>query len=162
MKIICPVDFSEASDRAQAKAIELARALNGELVVLHVAIEAPLYGEGMGMVDVRRVYEAQRAWASERLDERVATAKTGGVAARAKLSVGVPFEEIVKAAGDEKADMIVMGTRGRSGFDHFLLGSVTERVVRLAPCPVLTVREQAAAGPPRQRKGAGGRERTTG
>ena len=154
MKILCAVDFSEASDRAQAKAIELARALNGELVILHVTIEASLYGEGMGMIDVRRVYDAQRAWARERLDERVAAAKTDGVAARAKLSPGVPFDEILKVAADEKADMIVMGTHGRSGLDHFLLGSVTERVVRLAPCPVLTVREPAPARAPRQRKGA--------
>jgi universal stress protein A len=154
MKILCPVDFSEASDRAQAKAIELARALNGELVILHVTIEAPLYGEGTGMIDVRRVYDAQRAWARDRLDERVAAAKTGGVPARARVSPGVPFDEILKAAADEKADMIVMGTHGRSGLDHFLLGSVTERIVRLAPCPVLTVREPAPARrPPRQSKG---------
>jgi nucleotide-binding universal stress UspA family protein len=149
MKILCPIDFSEASDRAQAKAIEWARALNGELVFLHVAIEAPLYGEGMGTIDVRRVYEAQRAWARERLDERVIDAAKSGVVARARLSPGVPFDEILEVASDEKVDMIVIGTHGRSGLEHLLLGSVTERVVRLAPCPVLTVREPV---PPRPRK----------
>jgi nucleotide-binding universal stress UspA family protein len=59
--------------------------------------------------------------------------------------VGVPFEEIVKIAGEERVDMIVMGTHGRSGLDRLLLGSVAERVIRLALCPVLTVR-QAKSG----------------
>jgi nucleotide-binding universal stress UspA family protein len=153
VKILCPVDFSDASDRAQAKAIEMARALKAELVILHVTIDAPLYGEGTGVVDVRSVYAAQRDWARERLNERVVDAATGGIAARVKLSTGVPFEEILKTAADEKCDMIVMGTHGRSGLDHFLLGSVTERIVRLAPCPVLTVREPPPARPSRPKRG---------
>jgi nucleotide-binding universal stress UspA family protein len=58
----------------------------------------------------------------------------------------VPFEEIVKVAQEERADMIVMGTHGRSGLNRALLGSVAERVIRLAPCPVLTVRQTSPAG----------------
>ncbi|MEK7715145.1 MAG: universal stress protein, partial [candidate division NC10 bacterium] len=64
-----------------------------------------------------------------------------GIPVRWALEVGVPFEEIVKAAEKEGADMIVMGTHGRSGLNRLLLGSVAERVIRLAPCPVLTVRQ---------------------
>ena len=60
------------------------------------------------------------------------------------MQVGVPFEEIVKIAEEERADMIVMGTHGRGGLNRMLLGSVAERVIRLAPCPVLTVREATA------------------
>jgi nucleotide-binding universal stress UspA family protein len=56
------------------------------------------------------------------------------------LRTGVPHGEIVAAATDERADLIVLGTQGRGGLEHALLGSVAERVVRLAPCPVLTVR----------------------
>jgi len=57
------------------------------------------------------------------------------------MQIGVPFEEIVRVAQEEHVDMIVMGTHGRSGLNRVLLGSVAERVVRLAPCPVLTVRQ---------------------
>ena len=63
-----------------------------------------------------------------------------------RLQTGVPFEEIVKVADDERADMIVMGTHGRSRLNRVLLGSVAERVIRLAPCPVLTVRQAKPGG----------------
>jgi nucleotide-binding universal stress UspA family protein len=141
MKILCPVDFSGPADHAEAQAIELARALGSELIFLHVAVATALYGEETGLVDNTAVYQAEQEWADKRLDERVSAARTTGVSARAVRRVGVPFDEIVKAAGEEGAGMIVMGTHGRSGLDRLLVGSVTERVVRLAPCPVLTVRE---------------------
>jgi nucleotide-binding universal stress UspA family protein len=92
------------------------------------------------MVQVQTVHEAQRRWATAQLAERVARAEAGGVAARSVLPVGVPHREIVKAAEKERADLLVIGTHGRTGLDRVLLGSIAERVVRLAPCPVLTVR----------------------
>ncbi len=79
--------------------------------------------------------------AGERLEEWAAKARTAGVPARSALRSGVPFKEIVAAATDERADLIVMGTHGRGGINRALLGSVADRVIRLAPCPVLTVRE---------------------
>ncbi len=66
--------------------------------------------------------------------------------APARKEVGVPFEEIVRVAKEEHADMIVMGAHGRSGLNRVLLGSVAERVIRLAPCPVLTVRQAKPGG----------------
>jgi nucleotide-binding universal stress UspA family protein len=140
MKIVCPIDFSAASDHAETEAVDLARALGAEVIFLHVSVETPPYAEGI--VDVRKVYEAQRKWATERLGERVQAAEAAGVRARTVLVAGVPFDAIVRTAAQEAADMIVMGTHGRSGLNRFLLGSVTERVLRLAPCPVLTVRER--------------------
>jgi len=139
MRIICPIDFSAASDHAEREALELARALGAEVILLHVSVETPPYAEGT--VDVRKVYEAQRKWATERLGERVQAAAAAGVTARTVLVTGVPFDVIVRAATEEAADMIVMGTHGRTGLNRLLLGSVTERVLRMAPCPVLTVRE---------------------
>jgi nucleotide-binding universal stress UspA family protein len=141
MNILCPVDFSGPADHAETQAIELARALGGELIFLHVAVATALYGEEAGLVDNTAVYEAEQEWADKRLDERVSAARAAGVSARAVRRAGVPYDEIVKAAGEEEAGMIVMGTHGRSGLDRLLVGSVTERVIRLAPCPVLTVRE---------------------
>ena len=83
-----------------------------------------------------------RRLAEDTLEARCGQLRQSGIKARWRLEVGVPFEEIVKAAHEEGADMIVMGTHGRSGLNRLLLGSVAERVVRLALCPVLTVRQK--------------------
>lgn len=141
MKILCATDFSEPGQAAEEHALELARALGAELVYVHVSAETMLYGEAAFAVgDVQRVYDAQRRWAQDTLAARVAAAVKAGVAARSILRVGAPFEQIVGTAAEERADMLVLGTHGRTGLDRLLMGSVAERVVRLSPCPVLTVR----------------------
>lgn len=143
MKILHPTDFSECAEQARTQAIRLARALSAEVVLLHVSVETPLYAEGMMAAGtVQRIYEAQRKWAEEALEARAAETRTAGVPARWKLTAGVPFDAIVRAAEEEGADMIVMGTHGRRGLEGLLLGSVANKVVRLAGCPVLTVREK--------------------
>jgi nucleotide-binding universal stress UspA family protein len=147
MKILHPTDFSECAQQAQEEAARLARALGGEVVLFHVSVEAPLYAEGLiGVKDVEKVYEAQRKWAEETLEARAAALREKGVASRWLLRVGIPFEEIAEAAREERADLIVMGTHGRGGLARFFLGSVADRVLRTAPCPVLTVRERRSAG----------------
>lgn len=146
MTILHPTDFSECAAHAEAEAARLASRLGATLVLLHVAVEAPLYSEGiLSMKATQQVYEAQRKWAGETLEHRVTALRATGIDARWVLRPGVPFEEIVAAAGDERADLIVMGTHGRTGLSRFLLGSVAERVIRLAPCPVLTVRSPRGA-----------------
>lgn len=143
MKILHPTDFSECAEQARAQAIRLARALGAEIILFHVSVETPLYAEGMlAGGTVQRVYEAQRKWAEEALEARAAETRAAGAPARWKLTHGVPFDAIVQAAEEEGADMIVMGTHGRRGLEGLLLGSVANRVVRLAGCPVLTVREK--------------------
>jgi nucleotide-binding universal stress UspA family protein len=139
-RILCPTDFSETAAAAERHAVALARALGAELVLLHVASEAPLRRETLGTPEVRRVFESQRAWVTETLAARVRELTTGGVSARSVVKTGVPWREVVGAVEEEQADMIVMGTQGRTGLDRLLIGSVAERVVRHAPCPVLTVR----------------------
>jgi nucleotide-binding universal stress UspA family protein len=142
MKILHPTDFSECAAKAQAMAVDLAGKLSGEIVLLQVLVETPLYGESvLNMAKVRSIYDAQRKWAEEALEARADDLRRRGLKASWRAQVGVPFEEIVKIAQEERADMIVMGTHGRSGLNRALLGSVAERVVRLAPCPVLTVRQ---------------------
>ena len=143
MKILHPTDFSECAEQARAQAIRLARAMGAEIILFHVSVETPLYAEGMMAAGtVQRVYEAQRKWAEEALEAGAAETRVAGVPARWKLTAGVPFDAIVQAAEEEGADMIVMGTHGRRGLEGLLLGSVANRVVRLAGCPVLTVREK--------------------
>jgi nucleotide-binding universal stress UspA family protein len=86
------------------------------------------------------VVEGQRKWATDALATRATALAAEGVPARAVVKVGVAWEEIVRLAAEEQAAMIVMGTQERSGLERLLLGSVAERVIRRAPCPVLTVR----------------------
>ena len=133
MKILHPTDFSEAADQAQAAAVRLAHGIGGELVLLHVAVESPLYGEGLlNMREVKEVYAAARKWATDALQERSAKIGEHGLATRWVLTSGVPHEEIVKTAREEGADYIVIGTRGLGGLERVLLGSVADRVVRSA------------------------------
>ncbi len=95
------------------------------------------------MTSVREVYDTARKWAESALEDWVARARAEGLSARAALRTGVAHQEIVALATDERADAIVIGTHGRGGIDRALLGSVADRVIRLAPCPVLTVRAPA-------------------
>lgn len=143
--IIHPTDFSEEAKAAEAEAVRLVRAVNGELLLLHVAVEAPLYGETVFSKDhVKRVYEEQAHWADSQLAERVRHLAKTGITARWQRCVGVPYEEIVRTAQREGASYIVMGTHGRGGLGRFMLGSVADRVVRSATCPVMTVRQVPA------------------
>lgn len=139
-RIVVPTDFSTCSEEAWRLARRVVTGAGGELILTHVLSEAPLYGESL-MADVRQVYEEARKWAEEALEAWVAEARAAGLNARTALRTGVAHREVVALATDERADLIVIGTHGRGGVDRALLGSVADRVVRLAPCPVLTVRE---------------------
>jgi nucleotide-binding universal stress UspA family protein len=148
-RFLCPTDFSDASQAAEAEAQRLAAALGAEVVLLHVMTEAPLWTESIRAAKVRKVFENQRAWANAALATRVTALTAAGVPARALVTTGLAWEEILRAAREEQADAIVMGTHGRTGLDRMLLGSVAESVVRRSDCPVLTVRPAQ-----RRRKGA--------
>jgi nucleotide-binding universal stress UspA family protein len=140
-KILIPTDFSDCARRAEETAMALGRALGGELILLHVAAQTPLYNEGMrGLVDPRKVYEAQREWAETTLAARAAEIRGTGVVAQSVIRSGVAVDEILTLAAEQGCDLIVIGTHGRGGLSRFFLGSVADRVVRLAPCPVMTVR----------------------
>jgi nucleotide-binding universal stress UspA family protein len=139
-RILVPTDFSERAAPAERQAVRLARALGAEIVLVHVASEAPLWREGLYTPQVRAVFESQRKWAADALAARAAGLAAEGVAARSVVRLGEPAAEIVRLAADEQAHMIVMGTQGRTGLERLLLGSVAERVIRQAPCPVLSIR----------------------
>jgi nucleotide-binding universal stress UspA family protein len=146
-RIIHATDFSTEAEAAEAEAARLARALDAELVLGHVSVEAPLYGEiPFGMDQLQRTYERQARWAEGKLAERVAQLAKSGVTTRWRRPVGVPYEEIVKAAADERASYIVMGTQGLGRVGRFLLGSVADRVIRSAGCPVVVVRPTKPKG----------------
>ena len=141
-RIVVPTDFSECSQQAWELAQRLADAFSAELVLVHVLVEAPLFDEGPFVMDrVRRVHDGARKWAEKTLEEWATAARGKGLHARVVLRTGVPYREIVALVTDERADLVVIGTHGRGGIDRALLGSVADRVVRLGPCPVLTVRQ---------------------
>jgi nucleotide-binding universal stress UspA family protein len=143
-RIVVPTDFSGCSEEAWKLARRLAAAPGSELVLAHVLTEVPLYGEGVLNIETaRKVREGARHWAETTLEDWVGKARAEGLSARSTILTGVPHQEIVALAQDERADLVVIGTRGRGGINRALLGSVADRVVRLAPCPVLTVREPA-------------------
>ena len=97
MKILHPTDFSECAAQAQTTAVDLAGKLGGEIVLLQVLVETPLYGESvLNMPKVQSVYDAQRKWAEETLEARVGDLRQRGIKASWRVQVGVPFEEIVK------------------------------------------------------------------
>jgi nucleotide-binding universal stress UspA family protein len=146
-RILCATDFSETAEAAWEVACELARVHRAELVLVHVFVALPLYALGETPAPaVARAWEEQRAWVQSALDERVAAAAARGLTARALLKVGASAAGIADTAAEERADLVVIGTHGRTGFNRLLLGSVAERVVRIAPCPVLTVKPGPAAG----------------
>lgn len=147
MKILHPTDFSECAAEAQAVTVDLARKLEAELVLVQVLVEAPLYSEGfISRRQVQTVYDAQRKWTEETLEARAEQLRQSGIKTSWRVQAGAPHEEIVRTAEEEHADMIVMGTHGRSGLNRMVLGSVAERVIRLGPCPVLTVRQSKSGG----------------
>jgi nucleotide-binding universal stress UspA family protein len=144
-KILAPTDFSEDSKLALTYAVTLAEKFSSEIIVVHV--DQPLapvmvseLNPGLDVSTMNRIAEEGRLLALKELDGTTARLRESGVKTRGLMRVGAPFLEIINAAQSEAADLIVMGTHGRTGLAHVLMGSVAERVVNKAPCPVLTVR----------------------
>jgi universal stress protein A len=135
-------DFSTASRPAFEQAVGLAKSTRATLLVMHALALVPptLGGEYIPPQTWDRIEAANRAEARKRIDALVAKAKRAGVRAAGLIMVGSPYEVIVRAARSKRADVLVMGTHGRTGLPRFLLGSVATRVLATAPCPVLTVR----------------------
>jgi universal stress protein A len=140
-KILCPVDFSEPSLKALQAAVELAGNFSAELAVLHVvsplpAIPGASTPTGFHFPTVMQEIEASAQTAIEDLArERV----PDEVAVNPMVVQGMPAEEIVRMAQVSNVDIIVIATHGLTGWSRFLFGSVAEKVVRTAPCYVMTV-----------------------
>lgn len=148
-RILVPVDFSAASRAALWRASELAAALGASIELLHVLELPPLHvmaSEAYVPLPLEYREEVKRH-AERHLEDWLSTASVPSTVHRA-LREGKPFVEITQHARERGIDLIVMGTHGRGGMSHLLLGSVTENVIRTAPCPVMAVRddEKAASG----------------
>jgi universal stress protein A len=142
-RMLVPTDFSPASEIALTYALDLAAREGAEVHVLHVLDDvhfATAYPDGMyvevGGLEARMIDEARK-----RLTATADRAAAVGIRATTDVVVGKPAPAIAGEAEKRGTDLIVMGTHGRSGLAHLVLGSVAESVLRTAPCPVLTVRD---------------------
>ena len=141
-RIVCASDFSSASRKAVATAITMAKTNRAALILVHVV--SPIVRLAPDQYVPSTTWEeieiGTRAWAEEQIDKLAARAMKAGIRAAALLVEGEAAEEIVRVARSKRADLLVLGTNGRTGLSKFFLGSVAERVVATAPCPVVTVR----------------------
>jgi nucleotide-binding universal stress UspA family protein len=141
-RVLHPTDFSRASAAAFNRAVETAKANRAELLIVNVITPSfPPIGDGYISPKVYVEMEASaRAYARKQLDAQLAKAKRAGARVRGLILEGLPHERIVQTARRKRADLLVMGTHGRTGLAKFFLGSVASRVLAMSPCPVLTVR----------------------
>lgn len=126
-RVLCPVDFSGFSRRALELAVAIAERHGADVTALHAAVPRS------------HPDPAARARLRAELDSFVAPLRTPGVCVRTAVEEGAPADTIVRWARELPGDLVVMGTHGAGGFERLVLGSVTESVLRTAPCPVLTV-----------------------
>jgi universal stress protein A len=139
--ILVPTDLSEPAEAAWAHARELARQCRGTLVLLYVAESVLAHFGVVGLVPSVNELEEQHDLAARlKLQELVAQAEELGLKVRSRVVSGRPWQKVVEVAAEEGADLIVIGTHGRTGFAREAIGSTAERVVREAHCPVLVVR----------------------
>ncbi len=139
-KVLLPTDFSELSNRAIEEAIPMIKKLGAEVVFVHVLERLDHPDDMTALFDEGYAYLMDRSNAL--LNDLVLKAKQDGIEANASLKNGVPYLEIVELAEKEGVDLIVMGTHGRKGFNHLMMGSQAERVLRHAKCSVMTIKAQ--------------------
>ncbi len=140
-KILVPHDFSDYSLHALKYAVTFAGHFKSELIILHV-VEPIVYPAdfSFGQVSIPAMEEEIRKHSEEQLGEVITTKVPSEINAVALIKTGKPFVEIIDVAKQENVDLIVISSHGRTGMDHVLFGSTADKVVRKAPCPVLTIR----------------------
>ncbi len=143
-RILCPLDFSRFSRHALEQAIALAREFGAEISALHVFAHAPMGeavpGGARSVLDPLTLSASRRTALTAELREFTYEVEAGGVVMRVTVDEGDPVATIVNRAAAWPADLIVMGTHGRTGFERLLLGSVTKQVTQYAERTVLVVR----------------------
>ena len=143
--ILHPTDFSEPAKQAMAYALELAQRFDAEIHTLYVLppmAVTPWSAGGFVPPSMVEAEEQHRLEAANKLKSLIPSNEGGNPTVHHDVRDGTPFIRIIEYAREADIDLIVMGTHGHSGLKHMLLGSVAEKVVRKAPCPVLSVRPE--------------------
>ena len=141
-KVLVPIDFSDYSKSALKYAVNFAKSFNAEIILIYV-VEPVIYPPDFSMGQIA-MPSINTEWDDRAKDELQKLAKSeiiGAVKVKTIIKTGKPFVEIIETAKEENVDLIIIATHGRSGVEHILFGSTAEKVVRKAPCPVLTLRE---------------------
>lgn len=138
-RLLVPVDFSDSSVRALRYAVGLAAESGGSLTIVHV-VPADYGWLGIGQEEFRDLDKSLQHQAADRLRALVDANVPRNTSADLEVRLGRPAEEIVAAASEAKSDLIILSTHGLTGLDRYLIGSVADRVARLAPCPVFLMR----------------------
>lgn len=146
-EIVCPIDFSRPSNAALKAAISLARQYKAELILVSI-VEPLVTGLMLSVYTYQQYVNRLKKAAREQLKAMITKHVPKGMKASAVVKTGEPADEIVRTTKAQHADLIVIATHGRRGWGHLIFGSVAEKVIRLAPCPVLVIH------PPKKRKAA--------
>jgi nucleotide-binding universal stress UspA family protein len=140
-RVLVPTDFSESARHAVTYGVSFAREYGAELLLLHVVENLTVgYASDLFPVPMAEVFQEISGYAKAEIAKLAEEARGRGVSVREEVVQGKPSAEIIRFAAENAVDMIVLGTHGKGVLDQALFGSTTERVVRKAPCPVLTVR----------------------
>jgi nucleotide-binding universal stress UspA family protein len=156
-RILMATDFSDYSKEGLDHAVYLAKKIGAEIYLFHV-FEQPVYNPaassriGAGNIVVLEWIKAVREKERRKLMTLAKEVGRKGIKVHPILKEGIPFYEILRSAEETSADLIVLGTQGRTGLDRFMMGSVAERVARSAPCPVYIVRPKARAAIKKRRR----------
>lgn len=142
--ILVAVDFAESSKEALALAIDLSKQYGAALTLIHTW-EIPMYGYGPMDLPASDMLTPIHGAARKEIDALLAAVHKERPDAQAILARGIPWREIIDAIEQKKPDLVVMGTHGRRGLVRAVLGSVAEKIVRMSPVPVLTVRAKGGA-----------------
>ncbi len=141
-KILLPSDFSECSAEAARAARRLGECFGSRLIVLHVLDEpAALDPMFRGEVPLEMLRGRMEQYAREEMESFLAAHFQGFPGVETRVASGIPYREIIREARECGAGLIVIGTHGRTGVERAIFGSTAEKVVRMAPCPVLSVRQ---------------------
>jgi len=141
-KVLVPIDFSDYSKSSLKYAVNFAKHFNASLILVYV-IEPIVYPPdfSMGQIAIPSPGLEMDKRANEELNKLAEKEIPSDVQVKKIIKTGKPFVEIIETAADEDVDLIIIATHGHSGVEHILFGSTAEKVVRKAPCPVLTLRE---------------------
>ena len=140
-RILIPTDFSSSAKYAFLYAIEFNKKFNARLQLLHVMQDFTDFSEfNLSPSILPQLYAEFEENATERMEEMVANFIPQDIICDTYILHGIPFYEIVKFAQDEKSDLIIIGSHGRTGLQHMIFGSTAEKVVKKAACPVLVIK----------------------
>jgi nucleotide-binding universal stress UspA family protein len=140
-RILCPIDFSDASRAALEAAAEVAKRYGAKVALFHAyPVPGYTFPDGSFVASSKMLEELSDQAHRHLLEWKVIAEKLGIAQVEIATAIGEPAHEILEFAKAQKADLLVLGTHGRTGIQHALMGSVAERVVRRSTCPVLTVR----------------------